>query len=58
MSFSRTKDQIFTSYNAIASWLARRSPVVGQMLYGTMRAIFWVVYLLPGNSVRVTTTAL
>ena len=58
MSFNRTKDQIFTSYNAIASWLARRSPVVRQMLYGTIRAIFWVVYLLPGNSVRVTTTAL
>ena len=58
MSFSRTKDQIFTFYNGIASWLSRRSPVVRQMFYGTMRVIFWVVYLLPGNSVRVTTIAL
>lgn len=54
MGFSTTKDRIFAGYKTMSGWLARRPKWVRTGVYGVFGGVFWVVYALPGNSVRPT----
>ena len=58
MSFSQTKDRLFSFYERISDWLARRPPPVRRAVYSVFSGIMWVIYWLPGNQVRPTLAAL
>ena len=58
MGFSTTKDRIFAGYETVSAWLARRPRWVRTAVYGAFGGVFYVVYALPGNSVRPTMKAL
>ena len=58
MSFSQTKNRLFSIYESISAWLARRPVLIRRAVYSVFGAVMWVVYLLPGNQVRPTLKAL
>ena len=58
MSFSQTKNRLFSIYESISAWLARRPLLIRRAVYSVFGAVMWGVYLLPGNQVRPTLKAL
>jgi lauroyl/myristoyl acyltransferase len=58
MSFSKTKDRVWITYNIGAGWLARQPMPVRRLGYGAFGLVLWSAYLLPGNLVRPTIAAL
>jgi lauroyl/myristoyl acyltransferase len=58
MSFTTTKDRIWSRYDLMSGWLARQPRAVRNAGYGCIGAVLWAAYLLPGNHVRPTFAAL
>lgn len=58
MSFTRTKDRIWSGYDIVAAWLARQPAPVRRLGYGVFGVVLWTAYCLPGNKVRPTFEAL
>lgn len=54
MSFTRTKDRVWVVYDAVASWLARRSMPIRKAGYSIFGLVLWIAYFLPGSTVRAT----
>lgn len=58
MSFSNTKNRLYSVYDRFGRWLARRSHPIRRAVYSVFGMVFWIIYLLPSNQVRPTLVAL